>query len=266
MKKLVLLSAMLFLTSITYAQNIGTLNRSKFYHIIDSGLVSHLVSPTVAAGGYSLCPGTTKLKANVTVTSAGVINVDIHQITNDPCLNSTNQLNQNTTTSLTLDNLRDSLGEPTKAYRIPFKMYNFGLLTVPFRIRGKVTATLDNVSTEIPTTATASLNTAFFGAKTWGKSSVTSRGMVNHYFSIAAFVGPTLVSLAKGNVENSTSFPGSKIDLPGGMIGAGAIFGRNNTGLLLSVGLDYVFKKDAGWVYNGKPWFGLGVVTSLGAF
>ena len=47
--------------------------------------------------------------------------------------------------------------------------------------------------------------------------------------------------------------------------GVNAMFGRNNFGISLSLGFDVSVGKNSDlWIYQNKPWLGIGVSTNLG--
>jgi hypothetical protein len=45
------------------------------------------------------------------------------------------------------------------------------------------------------------------------------------------------------------------------------LLGRNNLGLSISAGYEYAIGPySKGWIYQGRPWVGIGIITSLGMF
>lgn len=246
-------------------------NRARFHHVIKKADVESGILPLVYNDGkphklygkdrdsnfIKLC---SDLDAIVTLGSSGTANVDIFSFTSNdalPCINMSTPLG--TKVSFILDITRDSIGDLTYVYKIPFKLKTWSVATVPFRYRFKTDSSFSTVTTNL----SASLS---YSWSLFGRSILTHRLMSNYYILVGPFVGLTSIDLKKSTVKRPSSWTSDRTDI-GMSYGASFTFGRNNFGLVLSLGLDHAFgKQSKQWSYQDKPWFGLGINTSLGLF
>jgi hypothetical protein len=176
-----------------------------------------------------------------------------------------------------LDLNRKLLGDQTKQVWVPFRTFTVGVSTIPIRIRaryegttdykdrsssGTVTQRLDTVSA----TATAQVNASLNAGFTWGRSYFTHRGINNYAFTVGPFIGLSSADLKKPQYVNPGDYKYDQV-LPALSYGINAIVSRNNLGLVFSYGFDHAFG-DTGdyWIYQHRPWFGVGVSTSMSFF
>jgi hypothetical protein len=270
MKK-ILLTCLIFIAS-AYSSYVLAQNRARFHHIIKKADVESGVLPLVYDDGKvqhklygkerdsnfaKIC---SDLDAIVTLGSSGVANVDIFSFTSGspaPCINISTPLG--TKGNFTLDIIRDSLGDPTYVYKIPFKLKTWSVATVPFRYRFKADSSFSTVTTNLSVSLSYSWSL-------FGRSILTHRLMSNYYILAGPFLGLTSVTLNKSAVKRPSSWTTDRTNI-GMSYGASFTLGRNNFGLVVSIGLDHAFgSQSKEWSYQDKPWLGLGVNTSLGVF
>lgn len=153
--KLSMLTVICFYVTLAEAQN-----RARFHHIIRHSEVANGHLPLVYNDGtdhilygsspdpnFNLC---SDVKAIVSLGSNGIANVDIFSFTTNspsPCINMSTRLGANR--SFRLDITRDSLGDPTYVYIIPFRLKTWSVATVPFRYRFKTDSSFSTVTTNL---------------------------------------------------------------------------------------------------------------------
>ncbi|MBK6625984.1 MAG: hypothetical protein IPJ87_00980 [Flavobacteriales bacterium] len=136
----------------------------------------------------------------------------------------------------------------SKALRIGFRGWHFGSMTIPLRLR-PATLSLAPSLVKDP-------SIALFYGHTRGYGLVTHRAITNYSITAAPFIGLTVAELKTSTVVQNS---------PAIMLGGGFVLARNNLGIMLTVGMDQAVGNHTDkWIYQGKPWFGLGVSASLG--
>ena len=180
----------------------------------------------------------------------------------DCCKSDTTCISSNTSTKdyrFEIDlSPRNSLGESTYMVKVPFRSLNFGLGSVPLRAR----LPLDT----LPLVLTANVNFIFNAGYTWGKSFISTRGMTNYSATFGTFIGCSPVDLKKNAYKDAKKYKYDQTNI-GLSYGLNVILARNNFGAVISFGWDTAMGNNSDfWIYQNKPWFGIGFNTSLGMF
>jgi hypothetical protein len=159
-----------------------------------------------------------------------------------------------------IDLARDSVGGASSRVKIPFRAFLVSFNTVPLRLR---LASRDNRN---PTPATTNLNFAVNVGGVRGNSYFSPRS-VNHYgYAISLFMGATTVSLDRGAYLHPSAYDTDRTNLG---ISGGLSFTliRNNVGLVAALGIDHCTGPNRReWLYQDRPWLGIGISTGLGFF
>jgi hypothetical protein len=293
MKKSILTTLLLIAIGTT---TLSGQNRMKFKHrlnqkkIDDAGFVllnwnpnSKVESDTLKIGGDN------KLRSIIKLDSKGNILVDFWQIKSgqgfkrkwifwkeqvseiDPFINQSKIVNSQTPYNIDnppkLKDGRNSIGKATGVLRIPFSGFTFGIATMPFRYRGSH----DISSTEkvYATVTSPRPDIAFTGGWTLGKSTITNRSIINYSATFGGFIGLTGAEIKDGLVKSGTPLYGTKKAQtnPAMSYGAAITVARNNLGLVFALGFDNSFGEYSNdWIYQNKPWFGIGLSANLGIF
>ncbi len=203
------------------------------------------------------------IKCNVSLSS-NVPVLDIWQVhykhtadksPNEDCISTGTSLKDH---RFELDLSRDSIGAPTKALYLPFRGRTWGIGTVPYRMRFPVNS--------IPVSVTSNLGVVANYGFTWGKALISPRAIVHYSVTAGLFAGLSTADLKKETVTDKAKLD-ANITNPAVSYGANVILARNNMGLVFSLGFDNNFgTSSALWVYQNKPWIGIGVNLSLGYF
>lgn len=152
-------------------------------------------------------------------------------------------------------------------------------ITIPLKYRFKTdrdaldTSDEENVS-EISVESeefSTSVNLAFFGGWTWGNTKFTHRKKIGNRTTttkntIGAFVGSTAVELKTTNTDITLNQPQGDREGTFGTIsfGLGYVKSWNKISIGLFGGIDKgVGRVSEAWVYDGKPWLGIGVGYDL---
>lgn len=189
----------------------------------------------------------------------GIPVVDFWPITNDDhaedplCISKNTELGR-----FEIDLSRKKVGDKEKHLKVPFSGWILGIGTTPFRFRPKTKYIPSSVSSQIGVNVT-------YG-KYVGYSRVTQKAIINHGLIIGPFVGVTGVRLEKSVVINPDYWTTDRTNAAFSY-GMNIALTRNNLGIVLSIGCDHNFGRDAkDWGYQDKPWIGIGVNTYLGVF
>lgn len=157
-----------------------------------------------------------------------------------------------------VDLTRDSVGGTTCRAKIPFRAFLVSFNTVPLRLR------LVSRDTRNPTPATTNLNFAVNVGGVRGNSYFSTRS-VNHYgYALSVFLGATTVTLDQGAYLHKSVYDTDRTNLG---ISAGLSFTliRNNVGMVAALGIDHCTGHNRGeWLYQNRPWLGIGISTGLG--
>jgi hypothetical protein len=159
-----------------------------------------------------------------------------------------------------IDLARDSVGGSSSRVKIPFRAFLVSFNTVPLRLR------LVSRDSRNPTPATTNLNFAVNVGGVRGNSYFSPRS-VNHYgYALSVFMGATTVSLDQGAYFHPSAYDTDRTNLG---ISGGVSFTliRNNVGLVAALGIDHCTGPNRGeWLYQDRPWLGIGISTGLGFF
>ncbi|MCA6516206.1 MAG: hypothetical protein IM577_11505 [Chitinophagaceae bacterium] len=275
-------------------------NRMKFKHrlsqkrIYDAVFVLLNWNPTSNSGkgGYTdtlEIGGDNKLRSIIKLDSKGNILVDFWQIKSgqgfnrkwifwkeqiveiDPFKNQSKIVNSQTPYNIDnppkLTDGRNSIGKATGVLRIPFSGFTFGIATLPFRLRGE--QDISSTEKSKKTVSSPRPDVAITGGWTFGKSVITNRSIINYSATFGAFVGLTGAEIKDGVVKSGTELYGSKKTQtnPAMSYGINGTFARNNIGLVVALGFDNSMGSYSNdWIYQNKPWIGIGLSASLGIF
>lgn len=150
-------------------------------------------------------------------------------------------------------------GDPYYAKYLKFTALNYGVSAIAARFRGD-----DNNGRKVVSTG---LGAAFNIGFSRGYAQITQR-KINHWFvNGGAFLGLASVELNSSNVTNSSGWGEVKRTNATVNYGPCLIFARNNLGVVFTYGWERALGADGErWIFNHKPWFGIGVTSSLGFF
>jgi hypothetical protein len=222
------------------------------------------------------------LKCNLSVAN-NIVTVDIWGIKKNPerC-NGENIVSPNTDLTnkqFFISFQRTKVLPYKKMIKMRFEGFNYGLITVPLKIRFALNVDSGKVKNNLlPLNAAASANLGLYLGYSIGKAYISYKGITNFAFSGGAFIGPSIVTLSApgtpgsgnyGTVNNSNLFAqkvdsNSSVTLPAMSWGLCMIGSINTFGLVVCGGFDTPMGKGQNfWVYRWKPWIGIGVVASL---
>lgn len=254
---LLLFFVFIFATS-TLAQN-----RSKFYHKIkkndiDSGKLKLVYKYKNGVKKDILVCG--KYLKGIITLDKGVPVIDFWSIADDKNSKDDSCISNNTELGRFEIDLtpRSKVGDPTNYIIIPFRAWTWGVGATPFRYRPKTETSFSTIS--------SSLGVTINYGKTLGWSTISSRAINNFSVTVGPFVGMSSVDLKKSTVKSPTTWTTDRTNAAF-TYGINSIFARNNFGLVLSIGFDNNFGENSKqWSYQNRPWFGIGINTSLGIF
>lgn len=258
MKSTFLLILTFIFVTTTFAQN-----RTKFYHKIkkddiESGYLK-LVYKDKNGDKKDIAVCSKYLKGIITLDK-GVPVIDFWSITDEQNPNTFNCISNNTELGRFEIDLtpRSKLGDPTKYIVIPFRAWTWGVGTTPFRFRPETDTSFSTIS--------SSLGVTINYGRTLGWSTISPRAINNFSITVGPFVGLSSVDLKKSTVKSPTTWTTDRTNAAF-TYGINSIFARNNFGLVLSIGFDNNFGENSKeWSYQNRPWFGIGINTSLGIF
>lgn len=157
-----------------------------------------------------------------------------------------------------IDVTKRRIGDINLVVKIPYRAWNWGLSVIPYRIRfgqGSIPASAEN---KIDFSAT-------FGY-TRGFAAVNHERITNYHTTAGVFLGMTSASLKKATVKNLTSLDSDQTNIAASY-GLALTFGRNRFGISFSLGWDTAIGPlSSQWIYQNKPWLGIGVSSSIGPF
>ncbi len=99
---------------------------------------------------------------------------------------------------------------------------------------------------------------------TTGTAKINHERITHFYFTTSAFVGATSASLKTETVTNPQllSIDQNNVAFAYGL---NLMAGRNNFGVSFSLGFDVALGKNSSiWIYQNKPWIGIGFSSNLG--
>ncbi len=172
-------------------------------------------------------------------------------------------------------------------YKIPddhtakfkFTEYTMTAITIPLKYRFRTDRAAINASDEenpmqISVESeefSTSVNVAFFGGYTWGNTKFTHRKKIgNRVFTtkntIGLFVGPSAVELKATNTDITLGQPQGDREGTFGTVSFGIGYVRSWNKISVGVfgGIDKgVGRVAEAWIYDGKPWLGVGIGYDL---
>jgi hypothetical protein len=157
-------------------------------------------------------------------------------------------------------NCRATAGRPRRSMLVPFRAYNMGLLTFPFRYRLPAHITGDDrvgVGTE-------GFDLAFYIGRTIGWSHITTKKMNNYSITFGIYGGPSTTELTQDVYYNQKLWEVDQTR-PTLMYGLCSVFARNNLGFVFGIGLERAFGSNSDqWIYNDRPFIAFGISTDFG--
>ncbi|MDN5285692.1 MAG: hypothetical protein JWR38_1966 [Mucilaginibacter sp.] len=189
----------------------------------------------------------------------GYLQVDPWSIVANNCKDTTGtstKLNAYSKNSLIIRFPRKLIGDPTKVLKIAYDAWILNISTLGVKFRPSVT---DTLNVKHPKTATGSnLNLGLTFGHSWGFTSFNNRTNNSYSFTLSGGLGFSTADLSKEIVnKHIDKGVGSELILSPSI---NTIFARNDIGILLAVGMDFMTGKQASsWAYQGKPYFGLGI-------
>lgn len=160
---------------------------------------------------------------------------------------------------------RNKLGVYTPYLKVGFRSFALGVSVGTFRYRAKQDTTNGVVAGTVSSALSLNVN---FGYAI-GFSKITSKRMTNYAITPGGFIGFSAVKLDNTVVENPGEWRKTLDDRtnPAISYGANVVLSRNNLGFVFSLGFDCnIGPKAKQWVYQNKPWIGIGVNANIGIF
>lgn len=152
---------------------------------------------------------------------------------------------------------RADLTQTTNVLYIPFGGWNYGLATVPLRIR---------YGRESKVATASALSGMVFIGRSYGLSSITHRGMNNLGVNIGGFFGLSSATLKTSEFvkDDRVKYPSvERTDLTL-LYGAQLQVARNNIGLIFTYGIENATGPYASsWIYQYKPFIGFGITSGF---
>ncbi|MGI4865123.1 MAG: hypothetical protein ACRYFZ_14465 [Janthinobacterium lividum] len=159
-----------------------------------------------------------------------------------------------------IDLSRDSVGGATRVVKIPFRAFLVSYNTVPLRFRWA------GRSDHNPSPATTNLSFAVNVGGVRGNSYFSPRSVRHYGYALSVFAGATTVTLDRPSYLNQSQYDMDRTNL-GLSGGLSFTFIRNNIGLVAALGIDHCTGHNhSEWVYQDRPWLGIGISTGLGLF
>lgn len=281
MKKF-LLASLAILWSINLFSQTPT-HRIKFKYRITSPKIKSLAARGIIlkdAKGTPviICDQANVLKSFVTNTN-GILKIDPWAISDpsvnpaaedtDPCLNKAGIVNANTLYPLSIDIQRGFdhpgqpvvVGYPTETVWLPYQTWIIGVNTLGVKFRPKVKDYNEN---EYSVNAiTGSINAGITVGYSFGWTCFTHRSTTSWSLTPSFSLGLASATLAKEILKKqivTTYNPSNFILSPQ----FGFILGRNDLGLLVTYGKDYMMgSNSSAWAYQGKHFIGIGLSASF---
>lgn len=152
-----------------------------------------------------------------------------------------------------------TFGDVTPVQYLKFTAFNYGVSTIAARFRDE-----DNNGRKVVSSGLgASFNLGF----TRGFAQITPRKITHWFLNGGLFVGLSSTELNSSNVTDSGAWGDVKRTNATFNYGPCLIIGRNNFGLMFTYGFERALGADSErWIYNDKPWFGIGLTSSIGFF
>lgn len=158
-----------------------------------------------------------------------------------------------------IDVKKKKVGDPKVVVKLPFHAWNWNISLIPYRIRFPQNG--DPVYAEASADALA---VSVMYGYTLGYAKITHESINHYYLTIGPFAGLTSADLNGNTVTNVSLLAKDQSNLAISY-GLSTMLGRNNFGFSFSFGFDASMGKSSYlWIYQNKPWVGVGVSTNLG--
>lgn len=157
-----------------------------------------------------------------------------------------------------IDVSKKKIGDDYIVAKVPFHTLMWGVSIIPFRARfGQDT---------IPLSSEAKIDFTFTYGFATGFARIDQDRITHYYISTSPFLGATSANLKKQNVKNPTQLLHDQSNVAI-TYGLNLMLGVNNFGVSFSLGFDHALGKNASnWIYQNKPWIGIGLSSNLGLF
>jgi hypothetical protein len=175
-----------------------------------------------------------------------------------PCIDGT--LSTNTPDSLLVlqHRARPRLSDPIWNLQLGYSGWVFGASAIAARVRFAFGST--------PETGVSGFNFAFFAGRTWGRAYINPRRIIHAGLTVAPFVGVSTTEMRKNVYTDETAWVSDRTAMTVSY-GGNVIISRNQLGLVISYGYESVLGPNSSqWIYNWRPWLGVGVAANLGIF
>lgn len=160
-----------------------------------------------------------------------------------------------------IDVNKRTIGDSFPVAKIPFHAINWYAALSLYKIRFAEQGT--------PVTAfsdPASMIVSVIYGYTLGYSKISHRSITHYYTTLGPFLGITSASLTTKTVTSPSLLTKDQSNVAFSY-GISSVLGRNNFGVSFSLGFDAsVGKNSSLWIYQHKPWLGIGVSSGLAMF
>lgn len=251
-------------------------NKIKFKYKITEAKINELTAKKLAikeknnpaSPSYRLCPNSS-LKALITLKDTSLV-IDPWTITKDgtqaeltgysPCTGQPGIINSQTPNKLVIDIPRARIGDSTKVIRFHYDALIIGINSINIKFRPGVN---DYKGVKHGASTTASAISLGIGAGySRGFTSFTRRSSNNYSATLGASLGFSSVDMTKEILKQNIDVTGL-----GNILvlspSVNLTLARNDIGIILAYGWDYITKNNGAWAYHDKPFFGIGIATGL---
>ncbi len=157
-----------------------------------------------------------------------------------------------------IDVSKRKIGDKNIIAKIPFRAWNWGISILPYRMRFP--------QDSLPLTSDSKVDLSIMYGYTSGFAKINHESITHYYCTGSAFAGLSTAKLEKETVTNPNRLKQNQSNVALSY-GANIMFGRNNFGVSLSLGYDIALGQNASlWIYQNKPWIGVGFSTNFGMF
>jgi len=157
-----------------------------------------------------------------------------------------------------IDVSKKNIGDKNIIAKIPFRAWNWGISIIPYRMRFPQDST--------PLTSDSKVELSFMYGYTTGFAKINHESITHFYFTASAFAGLSTAKLEKETVIDVKMLKSNQSNVAISY-GGNLMFGRNNFGISLFLGFEVALGQNSSlWIYQNRPWLGIGVSTNLGLF
>lgn len=248
-------------------------NRIRFKYKISNSTLERLKKDgfsltDVNGTEYSICSDKSHwwsrqpaLKAYIS-QDKNILTVDPWTIINGSCADNSSIVNKDTPNSLKIDLRKPAtIGDKTKSIRLNYESFIFGVNIGGLKIRPRVTDYNGNIWAA--NAFTGSFNFGLSYGYSFGRTIFTRRGYNSFSTTPSLGLGFSAASLAKEPLKRAvvTSYNPSNLILSPVI---NITFARNDVGIIVSGGLDYMCGRHAtAWSYQGRPFVAIGIAAGL---